>query len=375
MKHAKRKRRRRKSDLTKNAMMSDVYYDPTHSAAFSGIRKMKKIFPSKVVDKWAPDQLAYTLHKPFKKRFPTRAYRVGGLNELWQIDLLEMIPYHRVNNGFKYIFVCIDVFSRFVRAEPIKNKTGKESAMKFKKIIESASQSPRNVQSDFGKEFYNKEMKYVFEKYNINHYTVDSQFKASVVERFNRTLREKLNRYFTFSGKKVWYKILPKIIDTYNKTKHRGIFNKTPISITNETEHELWELNEKYHQQKEKQLSSASTFKVGDFVRISRISITNPFHKNFDQNWSEEVFQIVKIDLQAKPIMYVLQDIDGDIIKGKFYKEELQYIGSEAPKLYRIEKILKKEGRGDAQRLFVKWHGYSDKHNSWINANQIAKHT
>ena len=54
-----------------------------------------------------------------------------------------------------------------------------------------------------GKEFYNNQVQKLFKDKNINHYTVFSQYKAAVVERFNRTLREKLSRYFTYTGKKV----------------------------------------------------------------------------------------------------------------------------------------------------------------------------
>lgn len=213
-------------------------------------------------------------------------------------------------------------------------------------------------------------MKELFHRYNIKHYTVDSQFKASIVERFNRTLREKLNRYFTYSGKKEWYKVLDKIVETYNTTKHSGIYNMSPASITPQNEFELWLRKE---EEEEKRVRRRRKFSIGDYVRISRISITNPFRKNFDQNWSEEIFRIADVDQKARPIMYMIEDIDGEIIKGKFYEEELQYIGKTPPQVYRIEKILKESGKGDKKKYFVKWYGYADKYNSWVSAQQIQQ--
>ena len=290
------------------------------------------------------------------------------------MDLIEMIPYHTINQGYKYILVCIDVFSRFVRAQPVKSKTAKDIASVLSEMM-MKDQHPNKIQTDFGKEFYIKDVKQLLTKYGIVHYTVDSQFKASIVERFNRTLREKLNRYFTYTGKKVWYKILPQVIETYNRSKHGGIYNRTPISITPENEFELWLLKEEEEEKKKRKSISASSkkFAVGDYVRISRISITDPFYKNFDQNWSDEVFKIIDIDKRTHPVMFVLADWDGEVIKGKFYAEELQYLGKTPPELHRIEKVIDERGSGEKKQYLVKWHGYSNKYNSWVLASQIAK--
>ena len=361
----KKKQKGKESD-DGNSKLYQTYYDPTHVASFGGKTRLQQYFPRATVEKWAPGQLPYSLHKPIRKKFTTRAYRVAGEDELWQMDLLEMIPYATINKGYRYILVCIDVFSRFARALPCKSKTGEEVA---ERIVEMFTEvSPRSVQTDKGKEFYNKHVQKVFDKLNINHYTVNSQFKAAIVERFNRTLREKLNRYFTHTGEKKWVDMLPTIISTYNKTKHRGIFNKTPESITPETEFKLWELQEN---ETSRGRRNEKPLEVLSYVRISKISTSNPFNKNFDQNWSDEVFRIVGIDNRTKPDMYIIEDDSGNVIDGKFYKAELQVL-PEKPKTYRIEKVLKSRGKGEHKQYFVKWHGYTNDHNSWIDASQLV---
>lgn len=373
-KMSKRRIPKRKNKRLEIKDIDKVYYDMSHSASFGGKARLRKIFPRKAVDEWAKTQMTYSLHKPLKRKFITRSYRVGGMNELWQIDLLEMIPYHSINLGYKYILVCIDVFTRFVRVKPLKTKTSTEVVNKLDEIFQESEHVPRKIQSDFGKEFYNKQMKSLFAKYGIHHYTVDSQFKASIVERFNRTLREKLNRYFTYTGKKQWHKILDQIVVTYNNTKHSGIYNMSPGSITPDNEFELWLRKEEEEEKHQKRISRQrkKIFSIGDYVRISRISITNPFYKNFDQNWSEEAFKIIGVDERIKPIMYLLEDLDGEIIKGKFYGEELQYIGKTPPEIYRIENIIRERGKGENKEYFVKWYGYTDKYNSWISASQLS---
>lgn len=108
------------------------------------------------------------LHKPARIRFERRKTIVKGLNDLYQADLVEMIPYAKQNRAFKYILVVIDVFSKFVWTAPIKNKNGKEVTNAMKKIPLHPN-IPKKLQTDQGKEFYNKEFNELMTKLGINH--------------------------------------------------------------------------------------------------------------------------------------------------------------------------------------------------------------
>ena len=350
--------------------MKAIYYDPASPYSFGGKNKLKKFFPSDAVEKWIRTQIPYSLHRPLRRRFPTRPYRTGGINELWQMDLIEMIPYHTINDGNKYILACIDVFSRFVRALPVKSKNGVEISEAIEEIIKESDKPPRNIQTDQGKEFYNVNVQNLFKKYTINHYTVNSQFKAPIIERFIRTLREKLTRWFTYKGNKKWVEVLPSLVLSYNNSRHRGIYNNIPANITEENEFELW--LKKEHELRERLMRNEKPIKEGDYVRISKIAVSTPWIKNFDQNWSDEIFRVQEIDTTVKPHMYTLEDWGGKKIQGKFYRIELQYIGDERPEVHRIEKILDERGDGIHKQYLVKWHGYSDEYNSWVSANQFV---
>jgi len=348
-----------------------VYYDPSNVGGFGGIEPLSKATKDKSkvnAQKWLQTQPTYSLHRPFRKTFPTRKYVTSGPNELWQMDLMEMIPYARINKGYRYILTCIDVFSRYARAQPVKNKTGEAVANAIRPMLSKLS-PPRYIQTDLGKEFYNKHVQSLFAKHKIKHYTVYSQFKAALVERFNRTLREKLNRYFTHQGNKIWYKILPTLVDTYNRSKHRGIGGRCPIDVTDENAFELWQEQE---QQLQRGSMDGRPIPLLTYVRISRIA-KGPFNKNFDQNWSEEVFRVIAHDQKTKPNMYVIEDLNHNVIQGKFYREELQDIGPVLPTVFRIEKILQTKGKGKDKRYFVKWHGYDSSHNSWVSAASMQR--
>ena len=102
-------------------------------------------------------------------------------------------------------------------------------------------------------------------------------------------------------------------------------------------------------------------FKVGDHVRMSKYK--NIYTKGYTQNWPEEIFMISKIK-NTVPWTYVISDLNGEPITGKFYEKELQKTSQEK---FRIEKVIKRKG----DKLYVKWKGYNSLFNSWINKKEI----
>lgn len=368
----------KKTDKTKRNVKSSnlrrAYYDVKNTGSYGGVRRLVdsigKTTNTSTAKRWLSTQSPYSLHKPIRKKFPTRKYMVSGVDELWQLDLLEMIPYAKINKGYKYILTCIDVFSRYARALPAKSKNGEEIASLMTKMFKVTY--PHKIQTDRGKEFYNAHVQKLLKSLDIEHYTVNSQFKAPHVERFNRTVREKLTRLFTHKGNKIWINDLVNLVDTYNRTKHRGINNRRPVDVNKENEAELWQTQEKERLKREQTATSQVAYRLMDLVRISRISSHQTFIKNFDQNWSEEIFRIVAVDTSTKPTMYVIEDMEHNVIEGKFYKHELQVVDTK-PEEYRIEKVIRTRGTGKNKEHLVKWYGYDSKHNSWIKASSINK--
>ena len=135
------------------------------------------------------------------------------------------------------------MFSRFARVEPLKAKSGIEVVAAIARMFESGV--PTHVQTDLGKEFYNSHVIQLFKKHSVNHYSVHSQYKAAIVERFNRTLRDRMKRYFTHKGHKVWYDVLQDFVESYNNSNHRGIYNQRPANVQKDNEHDLWQMKQK----------------------------------------------------------------------------------------------------------------------------------
>ena len=92
-----------------------------------------------------------------------------GLNDTWQADLVEMIPYSSDNKGYKYLLNVTDIFSNFAWSAPLKSKTGKDVTAAMVSILKNA-QPPKNLHVDMGKEFYIKQFQDLMKKYRINMY-------------------------------------------------------------------------------------------------------------------------------------------------------------------------------------------------------------
>lgn len=153
------------------------------------------------------NQVVEELHKPARRNYTRRAVDIRDIDETWQADLVEMIPYAQENKSFKYMLTVIDVFSKYAWAVPIKQKAGKDVTVAMLSILKQG-RVPKNLQTDRGKEFYNKEFENLMKRYNINLYSTYSNLKASICERFNRTLKTKMWKLFSLNGNHQWLKIL-----------------------------------------------------------------------------------------------------------------------------------------------------------------------
>ena len=174
--------------------------------------------------------------------------------------------------------------------------------------------------------------------------------KPVVAERFIRTLKNKILKHMTTISKNVYFDGLDDIVDKYNNTVHKAIKMK-PIDVTNDS---YAVYNKDFNKKNPK-------FKVGDHVRISKYK--NIFAKEYAPNWSEEGFVVSKIK-NTIPWTYVINDLNGEEITESFYEKELQ---KTSQKEFRIEKVLKRKG----DKLYVKWKGYDNRFNSWIDKKDL----
>ena len=111
------------------------------------------------------------------------------VDDIWNADLVEMSPYSRSNSGYKYVLTVIDVLSKYGWIVPLKTKTGKEVTMAFQKLFTTTNAFPSRLWKDKGTEFYNQQLKRVSTGNNVTLYSTENEEKSSVVERWNRTMK------------------------------------------------------------------------------------------------------------------------------------------------------------------------------------------
>lgn len=307
--------------------------------------------------KW---KLVEELHRQARRNFKRRPTLMRGIDDTLQADLVEMIPYASENDSMKYILTVINIFSKKAYVRAVKNKSGPVVAEAMDSVLNSLGHPIQNLHVDNGKEFYNKHMKNVLQKWNVKMYSTFTTKKAAIVERFNRTLKNKMWKQFSYRGSHKWIDILPTLVSEYNNTKHRTI-NMKPNEVDG-GRIERYLLNTVYGKNRLNAIRKEPKFKIGAHVRISKYK--HVFAKGFTPNWTTEIFKIRRIQ-DTNPFTYLLVDVDNRHISGSFYTEELQLVKD--PKLFLIEKILK--SRGD--EILVKWLGFDSEHNSWIKKTDV----
>ena len=318
--------------------LSDYYFDTKRPVAFTNrlalYREAKKRYPSlalRQVKTWLQSKDTYTLHKPVHYNFPRNRVIVPGIDDQWQADLVDISSLARFNKGYKFLLTCTDVFSKFAWVVPPKNKRGISLVNGFQSILD-LGRSPEKLQTDKETEFLNRNFQSLLEENSIHFFTTNNELKASVVERFNHTLKTHMWKYFTAKNSRVYIDILQDIVQGYNNSYHRSI-GRAPASVSLLN---VGQVRRKLYGKSWTKPGRKFKFKLGDQVCISKSHCT--FRKDYLPSWSQEIFTVTKIIPRVPPV-YRLQDYVEYEIEGVFYAEELQKV-HKSDDIYNIEKIL-----------------------------------
>lgn len=371
MRRQTKKRKTNTGEETKKAeeRLKNVYYDPNHPAALGSVNALAAAtnVPKGKTKEWLTKQPTYTLHRRALKTYPYRKYYVNTIDDQWQMDLADMNQLQHKNNNHRYILTCIDILSRYAWARPLKTKQGGEVANAIEDIFKTSKRIPKRIQTDQGKEFYNAPVKRLLEKYDVELFSVKSPTKCALVERWNRTLKSKMWKYFTSRNTYKWLEVLPKLVKAYNYSKHR-IIKMKPVDVNKENAQLVWT---RLYGKDERGKRTIKSITKGDTVRISEVK--GQFEKGYLPNWSREEFFVDNIDDKFLPSMLTLRDHKGEIIEGKFYEDEVQKITRDPDDdIYEVEKIIRQKRKDGEIWYLVKWLGYDNNFNSWIRKRDIT---
>ncbi len=352
-----------------------LYYAVDSPTAFTGLgalwRQIKKDKKDKEITKdalteWLNEQYTYSMHRPYKHPSVYRKIIASGIDDLWQADLVEMREFSDSNEGYNYLLCVIDCYSKYAWVEPLKTKTGLETSKGFERIFQQSSRCPNNLHFDEGKEFYNAIVKSLLNERDINFYSTFSDKKACIVERFNRTLKSRMWKYFTNKETRKWIDILQQLVDDYNKSFHSTI-KMTPVQASKaENSRLVWYniygsyLVAEYGPPK---------FKEGQTVRISKYK--GIFDKGYLPNFTEEFFKIKHVSI-GRPTVYKLEDLKQEDVNGIFYESELSPYNETEETTYNVEKVVGRKTIKGKKYVLVKYKGWPDKFDEWLPQENIS---
>lgn len=318
-----------------NNVLSSIYYDANNPAGFSSAHKLYK-YANKIdnsisltnVKDWLSGEYTYTLHKYAKRNFKRNRVLVKETNEQWEADLEDMQQFKQDNDGHRYILTIIDCFSKYAYAYALKDKSSKSVVNIFKKIFNNTV--PERIYTDNGKEFVNSQFKRLMDDFDIVHFTSkNSEIKCSIIERFNRTLKSKMFKYFTSVKNYRYIDVLDKFLYAYNHSVHRSI-KMRPVDVENFEKDAFFNLYGKASVRDLIKTYINSKLSIGDYVRI-KYQLSS-FDKRYLPNWSKNVYKIVNISSKHQKPLYELLSKSGIVLEKKFYPEEVQKIN-----IYKVE--------------------------------------
>ena len=226
--------------------------------------------------------------KPPKKYNPTNKTDVYYIDDIWSLDILDLKDYGPKNNrGYRYVLVVIDNFSNFGWTVPLKNKNAQTIKDSFENILTNSKRNPNLIESDRGKELYNKIFQEFLNKNDIKLYSRNSSYGAVFAERFNRTIRDLLKKIFFEQGDAKWIDVLPTITKQYNNRMHTSTKLSPKDASLKKNERFV------YNNLLDKRKKIKPKFQINDLVRTADLKRT--FSKGDTTNWSYKLYKITEI--------------------------------------------------------------------------------
>jgi hypothetical protein len=339
------------------ALLHDLYYNieqyPEALTSVNNLLKLvnrrktsekKKKVPVEVVRQFlSRQQPTYTRHRPAVKVAVRRNRMLSsGIGTAYQADLADVqsLATKRGNRGVHFLLCVIDIFSRMAWVRPLRRKSAQDVRDALESIWQDPTMAPRKptnsnaritMGTDKGKEFLNSAVQQWFRERNIEHFTLQGDHKAAIVERFQRTLKDRLQRMMSSrppAERYIYIDRLPAVVSAYNRSRHSSLGGLRPAEIDRHNEQEIWQRQYRPLSRKRYTRRPRDDLQVGDIV-LASIS-KQPFQKGYRRYWHDERFRVASIKQGVPNKTYVLVGLrDGVPIEGAFYREQLQRVGEE----------------------------------------------
>lgn len=353
--------------------IKDDYRTPGHPSAFSASANIAR--HSNVSKGKAQEALehidSYVLHKESKKPRKYNPYFVYERRELVQADLIDIRGLSSANDGVNHLFLLIDVFSRKVHVYPLRTKASGGMINAITQYFRTlGGPRPKSFMTDAGTEFLSRAFQTFLRTKNVEFRLAAGTSKACYAERANKTIQILIYKYLTDRETTRYIDVLQDLISTYNSRGHRSLQYMTPNEADRPENHErvLAIATERFGKVKRKK----PTLQLADMVRIKTDPKTiDPARRAYAVQYHGEYFKIVRINRTLPiPLYYIKSMNTEETIEQGFYSNELSRARGD---VFKVEKIIRRRGRGRNREVLVKWKYFDARWNQWVPANQIVE--
>lgn len=307
---------------SKNEIIDKFYKDPKTGlvGASKLYEKLKdQGITKKDITQYLASQEVHQLHS----KTPSVYQRIipDEIADLLQVDLIDMTDYKRYNQGMGWILNVIDTFSKMVYSQPSKSKNESDVKDAMAKILTSMSKTPKSIQTDSGPEFNNTSWNKLMQDNNIYQFRTSpyTPWSNGGVERFNRTLKEILFKYFDQNNTYKWIDVLQDVVDNYNSSYH-SMIEMAPNKVNEKNKEEVQDTYEtKLY---DSSITNNQKFKIGDLVRL-RIELGD-FDKAYKQTFTDKIYEIMMYYAGQKGFYYDRYKLK-DTTTGKLVRKKYTY--------------------------------------------------
>ena len=309
--------------LTKSVSnkLKSKYYNAKIPGSFAGAYSFSKVLKTskRQMQSWLQSQDTYSLHGPVIRKFPRRKVICNSQYAQLECDLIDMQNLSRWNNGVRYLLSCIDCFSKKAFVRPQRNKKTTTTITALADVLNEIKVQVTKISADDGSEFKSKAMDAFLNKRGIHLFsTKNKQLKSVIIERYNRTLENRLYRYMTSKSSKRYIDILQDIVSSYNKTYHSSI-GMAPENVNSTNSEDVW--NRLYRPPAHRK--SKPRYHVGSFVRVQKKQ--KMFTKGYLQGWEPDIYTVINIH-ETTPYTYTIMTAAGRQLRKTYYERELTEI-------------------------------------------------
>lgn len=376
---------------SKTDFLYNLYYDENSAGSYSGIntlfkeaRKLgRKDIKISDVRKFLNQQEVHSIFSRVHRKKNKPKLRSYSLHYMCEGDCGYLNQKDKqLNRGYSFFLLVVNVLSLKIYCEPLKSLKSLEVSKALSKIFKKLKVL-FHFRTDGGPEFRGQ-CKFVYEKFNVKHYTNVTSQHAPLAEVKIKQLKKKLTKIMYAKDDRAWIKFLPSTVKSINNTASAKLNWYSPNEVEDQfSSAELYQL--RYHNRFKSEKRKADNtcvvnykryekeyrFDLGAIVRLTKVR--HAFTREYSITNTHELYLISSRKKMDGISMYTVKSLSGEDLDGFFYDDELVLV-SEPLRKYKIKEVLDSKYAESGEKYFkVNWTGYGERNCTWLSEAELGE--